>query len=290
MRVAISGASGLIGSALNAHLRGRGDTVESIERRGSGPLVWSDPAQVPDLSDFDAIVHLAGEPVASGRWTAEKKRRIRDSRVERTAALAKALASMPDPPALISASAVGYYGAAGDAVLTEDSPPADDFLAQVCVEWEAACQPAIDAGVRVAHPRFGIVLHPSGGALAKMLPVFKLGLGGRLGSGDQYMAWIALHDVVRGLAFLIDGDHAGPFNFTAPEPATNAAFTRAVGDALRRPTWLPAPAFAIKLAFGKQMASQTVLSGQRAIPARLQASGFIFEHPVLSPALEAMLG
>jgi uncharacterized protein (TIGR01777 family) len=290
MRIAITGASGLIGSALAAFLRARGDDVAAIERKGDGPLVWATPAEVPDLSGFDAIVHLAGEPVASGRWSEEKRRRIRASRVERTAALAEALARMDAPPALISASAVGYYGATGDAVLTEGSPAGDDFLAEVCVAWEAACKPAVDAGVRVAHPRFGIVLHPSGGALAKMLPVFKMGFGGRLGSGSQYMAWIGLHDTVRALAFLIDGDQRGVFNITAPEPATNAAFTKALGKALGRPTVLPAPAFAIKLAFGKQMASQTVLSGQRARPARLLEAGFVFEQADLGQALSAMLG
>lgn len=296
MKIAISGATGLIGTALTAHLEARGDEVVALTRSGDGPYVWSEPARVPDLRGLDAVVHLAGDPVASGRWTDAKKQRIRNSRVDRTSALAQALAELaaaPDAvaPALISASAVGIYGAdAGDAVCTEASPPGDDFLAEVCVAWEAACGPAVAAGVRVAHPRFGIVLDPSGGALAKMLPIFKLGAGGRLGSGKQYMSWVSLPDAVRALTLLIDGDHRGPFNITGPVPVTNTDFTKALGAALSRPTAIPAPAFAIKLAFGKEMATQTVLASQRAEPARLQQAGFTFEHGTVDEALRAVLG
>lgn len=290
MRIAISGATGLIGGALAGALDARGDTVHRLDRRGDGPYVWADPAEVPDLTGVDAVVHLAGEPVAEGRWTDVKKARILDSRVDRTHALAKALAAMASPPALICASAVGYYGAdAGDAELTEASPPGDGFLAEVCVAWEAACAPATAAGVRVANTRIGIVLSPEGGALAKMLPIFKLGLGGPLGGGDQYMSWISLPDIVRAFIHLIDHDLQGAFNFVSPAPCTNKAFGKALGKALGRPAFMPAPAFAIKLAFGGQMASQTVLAGQRALPNRLIESGFTFEHMTLASAFEDVL-
>ena len=296
MKIAISGASGLIGTALTRALEDRGDAVVALTRSGDGPYVWAEPAVVPDLRGVDVVVHLAGDPVASGRWTDAKKQRIRNSRVDRTAALAQALAALArdesqTTPALISASAVGIYGAnAGEAVSTEGDPPGTDFLAEVCVAWEAACGPAVDAGVRVAHPRFGIVLDPSGGALAKMLPIFKLGTGGRLGSGAQYMSWVSLPDAVRALTLLIDGDHHGPFNITGPEPVTNAVFSKALGAALGRPAVLPAPAFAIRLAFGTQMANQTVLASQRAEPTRLLRAGFVFEHPTVDVALGAVVG
>lgn len=295
MKIAISGSTGLIGTALSEFLRARGDDVVALTRSGDGPYVWADPAVVPDLSGVDVVVHLAGDPVASGRWTDAKKLRIRNSRVDRTAALAEALAALAiDPsasaPALISASAVGIYGAdAGTAVSTEDSAPGTDFLAEVCVAWEAACGPAVDAGVRVAHPRFGLVLDPGGGALERMLPIFKLGGGGRLGSGTQFMSWVSLPDTVRALALLIDGDHHGPFNITGPTPVTNAVFSKAMGTALGRPAVIPAPAFAIKLAFGKQMATQTVLASQQAEPTRLLRAGFVFEHPTVDAALSAVL-
>ena len=295
MKIAISGSTGLIGTALTTCLQERGDEVVALTRSGEGPYVWAEPALVPDLSDIDVVVHLAGDPVASGRWTDAKKQRIRNSRVDRTSALAQALAKLQagpsaSAPALISASAVGIYGAdAGAQVSTEDSAHGTDFLAEVCVAWEAACGPAVDAGVRVAHPRFGIVLDPSGGALAKMLPIFKLGTGGRLGSGDQFMSWVSLPDAVRALVALIDGDHHGPFNITGPEPVTNAAFSKALGVALGRPAVIPAPAFAIKLAFGKEMATQTVLASQRAEPERLLRAGFVFEHPTVDAALDAVL-
>lgn len=295
MKIAISGSTGLIGTALTACLQARGDEVVALTRSGEGPYVWAEPAVVPDLSDIDVVVHLAGDPVASGRWTDAKKTRIYNSRVDRTSALAQALAALQsDPatsaPALISASAVGIYGAnAGTQVSTEDSAHGTDFLAEVCVAWEAACGPAVDAGVRVAYPRFGIVLDPSGGALAKMLPVFKLGTGGRLGSGNQFMSWVSLPDAVRALVTLIDGDHRGAFNITGPQPVTNTVFSKALGAALGRPAALPAPAFAIKLAFGKEMATQTVLASQRAEPDRLLRAGFVFEHPTVDAALDAVL-
>jgi uncharacterized protein (TIGR01777 family) len=239
------------------------------------------------LEGLDAVVHLAGENVAGARWSDAQKQRIRESRVRGTRLLAEALSALRTKPAVwLSASAVGIYGDGGDRPLDEDSPPGDDFLAQVGVAWEEAAAPARAAGIRVVHPRFGVVLHPSGGALAKMLGPFKLGLGGKLGSGAQYMSWIALEDAVRALLHLIDQPLEGPVNLVAPNPVTNAEFTRALARALHRPAPFFVPSFAARLALG-EMAEVALLRGQRVFPKRLLASGFRFAQPELEPLLSS---
>jgi uncharacterized protein len=292
--IAITGASGFVGSALAAFLRARGDRVRPLVRPGRSAddgIAW-DPAggriDVAALEGVDAIVHLAGENVGDGRWTASKKQRIRDSRVQGTALLADAIGRLAQKPAVwVSGSAVGYYGDRGDARVDETAPHGSDFLAEVTVAWEAAADAA--QGVRVVHPRLGLVLAPHGGALAKMLLPFKLGVGGKLGSGTQGMSWISLDDTVRALVHLVDtASLVGPVNVTAPEPVSNAAFTRALGQALRRPTALTVPAPIAKLALG-EMAQVALLSGVCALPSKLLASGFRFTHPELGAYLAQTL-
>jgi uncharacterized protein (TIGR01777 family) len=297
LRVAITGASGLIGSALSRSLREDGHRVHPVVRRsprpGSGEIGW-DPAigriDAEAFTGVDAVVHLAGENVGE-RWTPAKKRRIRESRVQGTSLLARALASLPEPPrVLVSGSAIGYYGDRGDEVLREDSGPGGDFLAEVGQEWEAATEPAARAGIRVVLPRLGVVLTPDGGALERMLPPFRLGVGGKLGDGRQWMSWISLPDAVRVLRFAIRAPElSGPVNATAPEPVTNEEFTRALGRALGRPTLMRVPAAALRLVYG-EMAEATLLASQRAAPTRLQHAGFRFLHPQLDTALRAVLG
>lgn len=294
--IAISGASGFIGSALAELLRQRGDRVLPLVRPGSsseGGIFWDPAGGTVDqraLEGVDAVVHLAGENVADGRWSDEKKRRIRESRVRGTSVLAGALANLRRKPAvLISGSATGYYGDCGAAEVDESAPPGSDFLAVVSQEWEQAATPAAAAGIRVAHPRTGIVLAPHGGALAKMLLPFKLGLGARLGDGRQWMSWIALDDAVRGLVHALDEQTLrGPFNLTAPEPVTNEQFTRALARALHRPAPMSIPRFAARLAFG-EMADAALLSGVRALPKRLLESGFAFRFRALDEFLSQAL-
>ncbi len=295
-RVAVTGSSGLIGSALVRALEGAGSTVIRLVRRAPRPgeVRW-DPAagriDAEGLAGVEAVVHLAGEPIAAGRWTAERKRRIRESRVQGTGLLAGALASLPTPPGvLVSGSASGYYGHRGDEVLTEAAGPGDNFTAEVAREWEAATAPAAAAGIRVTHVRLGIVLSPDGGALAKMLPVFRCGLGGQLGHGRQWMSWASLRDTVAAIRMaLIAPALAGPVNVCAPEPVTNAAFTRALARALGRPALLAVPAFALRLALG-QLAEETLLASTRMVPTRLERAGFAFRDPALGPTLERLLG
>lgn len=295
LTVALSGASGLVGEALSAFLTTGGHQVRPLVRRAAegAEIRWDPQAGEIDADAFegvDAVVHLAGEPII-GRWSDAKKTRIRDSRVEGTRLLAEALAAAKTPPkVLVCASAVGFYGDRGDARLTEDSPAGDGFLADVCRAWEAACQPARDAGVRVVNTRLGIVISAAGGALAKMLTPFKLGLGGPVGSGDQYWSWIALDDVVGAIhRALFDDALEGPVNLTAPEPVTSRAFARTLGKVLGRPAFLPAPAFALKLALG-EAADEMLLAGQRVLPQRLEAAGYAFRHPDLEGALRMQLG
>lgn len=290
VRILVSGSSGLIGSALVPALSAEGHAVSRLVRGRPGPgdVLWGPARGAVDaarLEGFDAAVHLAGESVA-GRWTRTKKAAVRDSRVRGTRLLAEAFSRLSRPPqVLICASAVGFYGDRGDEVLTEQSAPGSDFLAGVCREWEAAAAPAAERGMRVAHLRFGVVLSPRGGALARMLPPFRLGLGGVIGSGRQYMSWISLDDAVGAVRHvLLNGSLAGPVNVTAPQPVTNRQFTRALGRALGRPTIFPMPAFAARLAFG-EMADALLLSGARAEPARLLSSGYAFRTPDLEGAL-----
>jgi uncharacterized protein len=297
MRVAITGATGLIGGALAASLEREGHRVHRITRSAdeAGPddVVW-DPAagtiEASKLEGVDAVVHLAGEPIGSSRWTDQTKRRIRASRVQGTDLIARTVAGLEArPQVLVSGSAVGYYGDRGDEPLTEDSPAGDDYLAEVTRAWEDAAAPAVEAGLRVAWARTGVVMAKEGPLIEKVELPFRLGVGGRVGSGRQYVAWIALADHIRALRFLIDrADLAGPFNLTAPEPATNAEFTRALGEVLHRPTVLPIPTFAIRLLYGEMGVSLATVS-QRVHPTRLLEAGFEFVHPDLRSALQAAL-
>jgi uncharacterized protein (TIGR01777 family) len=279
MRVAVTGASGLIGTRLAEVLRERGDEVVPVPREGFDVL-----------SGADAVVNLAGEPVAQ-RWSRAAKERIRSSRGRRTRALVEAIGALPAgarPRVLVSASGAGYYGDRADVEVAEDAAPGDDFLASVCVEWEAAALSASEVGVRVACLRTGIVLASSGGALAKMLPPFRLGVGGRIGSGSQYMPWIHLDDVVGMYVAALSSDRwSGPVNASAPSPVTNAEFTRALGRALRRPAVLPVPMMALRVLYGEM--AGVLAGGQRMVPARALELGFEFAYPSLEGALRAEL-
>lgn len=297
MRIAITGASGLIGTALGVALREQGHDVRPVARGSSaGPeaLRWDPAAGSIDAGGFegiDAVVHLAGAPIGPRRWTAERKRQIHDSRAGGTDLLARTLAGLDRKPAvLVSASAIGYYGDHGDAELTETSPSGDDFLASVVRDWEAATQPARDAGIRTVMPRSGVVLSRHGGALPRMLPLFRLGLGGRMGSGRQWWSWISIDDEVGAISFLLGHDDlAGPINLTAPNPVTNAEFTRALGRALRRPTRLPVPAFGPRLVMGRELADALLFTSQRVRPEVLSNAGYAFRHPDIDTAFAAVL-
>lgn len=297
MKILVSGASGLVGSAVVANLSSRGvevlRLVRSGPRDGAREIMWNPGKGIETtakLEGLDAVIHLAGEPIAEGRWTEDKKRRIRESRVRGTRILCEALAQLERKPrALLSASAIGYYGSRGAEILNEESAPGDDFLARVCREWEESTAPAAEAGIRVSLMRFGVILSAEGGALAKMLTPFKFGVGGRLGSGEQFMSWIALDDVVGAIDFLLENDSmSGPVNTVAPNPVTNREFTTALGKALSRPTLFPVPEFAMRLAFG-EMADTALLASQRVEPAHLKAAGYVFKYPELKAALRHIL-
>jgi uncharacterized protein (TIGR01777 family) len=293
--VAITGSTGSIGSALVRSLVADGHGVRRLVRRAPrarDEVAWNPVGGAIDataLAGIDAVVNLAGENIAQ-RWTRDSMREIRDSRVAATALIARTMSTLsPRPRVLVSGSAVGYYGERGDEVLDEQSSGGSDFLASVCKDWEAATKPARDAGIRVAVSRTGIVLDPHGGALAKMLLPFRLGVGGHLGDGHHWMSWIALADMVRALRFLIDTDGAaGPFNLTAPTPVDNAEFTRVLASVLHRPAIFPVPRLALELLYGP-MAKGAALASQRALPRQLLALGFEFGLPELRPALEATL-
>jgi uncharacterized protein len=293
-RILISGASGLIGSAVVSALESHGHEVTRLVRHPTGngnELQWDPMHEVsPELvSGYDALIHLSGESVA-GRWTAEKKGRIRESRLVSTNNLSRALAKAERPPRIfICASAIGYYGSRGDEILTEESPPGTGFLPEVCREWEAATESAERVGIRTANLRFGIVLSPYGGALKEMLLPFRLGLGGKIGSGRQWYSWIHIGDAVSAVMHILQEESfRGPINMTAPTPVTNAEFTKTLGSALQRPTILAVPTFAAKLAFG-EFAEEGLLASARVIPKRLGDSGFEFRYPELRPALAQLL-
>jgi uncharacterized protein (TIGR01777 family) len=297
--VAVTGASGFLGRALTQLLATGGHrVVRLLRRRGPegrpGDVFWDPDAGVIEaagLEGVDAVVHLAGESVSGGRWSEERKRRIRDSRVQGTALLARTLAGLARPPrVLVSASGVNVYGDRGDQPTDETTPAGQGFLAEVVTAWEQAAAPARDRGIRVAHPRMGAVLAPHGGALARMLPFFRAGLGGRVGSGRQFMSWIDLDDAVGAIHHaLFDEQLSGPFNVTAPSPVSNATFATTLARVLGRPAVLPVPGFALRAAFG-EMGQELLLTGARVLPARLLRAGFPFVQPELEPALAEMLG
>ena len=292
MRVLISGSSGLIGRSLTERLRSASATVYTLVRRkpeeSQNEIGWDSNAGVLDssrLDGVDAVVHLAGKPIAS-RWTEETKRAIRDSRVRGTKMLAEAVAQLPRrPKVFIAASAVGFYGSRGDEPLDETSAPGTGFLADVCQEWEEAAAPARDAGIRTVHLRTGLVLSRRGGLLARVLPPFKMGAGGIVGTGRQWLSWISLADATAAIQHAIGtAELSGPVNLTAPQPVPNAEFARTLGKILGRPTLVPVPAFAVRLLLG-EMGDELMLSGQKVLPKKLLASGFRFAHPDLESAL-----
>jgi hypothetical protein len=295
MRILVTGSSGLVGRVLVPRLVAEGHDVTRLVRRP--PLAPDERSWNPQTGaledgalDVDAVVHLAGEPIAEGRWNEARKARIRDSRVVGTRALAEAIAAAPERPGvLVSASAIGFYGDTGERAADESAQPGSGFLPDVCRRWEHATTPARDAGTRVVNVRIGVILSPDGGALAKMLPPFRMGVAGRMGSGKQWMSWIALGDMVSVLQHaLVDDSLSGPVNAVAPGAVTNAEFTRILGRVLSRPTVMPMPAFAARLAFG-QMAEDLLLASTRVTPGALLGSSFRFAQPDLESALRQLL-
>lgn len=295
MRILVTGSNGLVGRAVSRLLSTSGHNVVPLLRQGrpgGRGLRW-DPErgqiESTQLHGFGAVIHLAGENIA-GRWSEEKKRRIRDSRVKATRTLCQALARRPSPPhVLVAASGVNYYGDRGEELLTEDSPPGEGFLSEVCAEWEAATLPAAEAGIRVVNLRFGMVLSTEGGALPKMLKPFRLGLGGPVGGGRQFMSWVTLDDAASIIQFALENETLkGPVNAVSPNPVTNREFARTLGAVLHRPALLPVPRFAARAVLG-EMGEELLLSSMRAAPRRLEDAGYEFAWPDLRRALEAVL-
>jgi uncharacterized protein (TIGR01777 family) len=293
VKITISGASGLIGRRLLKTLAAQGHTLQVLSRHAGTNMPgsikvfpWDPPQAEPPaeaLRDTDAVIHLAGEPVAQ-RWNDGVKRRIRESRVAGTTNLVTALAKLPNrPKTLVCASASGYYGSRGDEVLTEASAPGSDYLAEVCIAWEKAAQAAEPFGVRVVRVRTGVVLDAKGGALAKMLPPFKMGAGGKLGSGKQWMSWIHAEDLAGIFAWALAGPASGPVNGVAPNPVTNADFTKALASTLKRPALFPVPALGLKVLFGEM--SEILLGSQRILPKAAEAGGYRFRFPEVGAAL-----
>ncbi len=295
MNILVTGASGLVGSHLQPALAAEGHTVTALVRRAAaaGQIRW-DPAagqlDADQLQGFDGVVHLAGESIAEGRWTAAKKERIRSSRVDPTTLLCQTLARLPQPPkVLISASAIGFYGDRGDQPLDEESPAGAGYLPEVCQAWEGATQAAAEAGIRVVRLRIGVVLSREGGALQKMLLPFRMGAGGRIGSGRQYWSWIAIDDLVGVIGHALQTTSLeGAVNAVAPQPVTNLEFTKTLGRVLGRPTIFPMPAFAARLALG-EMANDLLLASARVVPDKLHGSGYTFRYPDLEGALRHVL-
>ena len=297
MRILVTGSSGLVGSTLVPLLTGQGHQVVRMVRRPSSPgedvAVW-DPAagrlETSSLEQTDAVVHFAGENIGAARWTDERKERMRSSRVRGTRLLSESLAKLVVPPrVLVSASALGFYGSRGDEVLTEESSAGNDFLSRVCQEWESATEPARQRGIRVVNLRIGMVLSGKGGALPAMLPVFKAGVGGKLGHGRQFVSWIAIDDLMGAISHSIATESlSGPVNTVSPNPVRNLEMTKALGKVLRRPTLFSVPAFAVRLMLG-EMADSLLLASQRAQPRRLLAAGFAFQFPDFETALRHVL-
>lgn len=295
MRILLTGSSGFIGQAVLNHFLQAGHDVLRVVRRGqvsADEIGWSPQTGrlTPLPRDVDAVIHLAGETLL-GRWTAAKIKAIRESRVEPTRLLAQELSRLPQPPRhFLCASATGFYGSRADEILTEASPPGSGFLAETCIQWEAACQPAISAGIRVANFRMGMVLGAGGGALKAMLTPYKLGLGGMLGSGNQYWSWISLEDTARAIGYILDHDSlSGPVNVVSPSPCTNREFTHALGGVLHRPTVLRVPTAMLELATG-QLADEMPLASVRVMPRRLLESGFAFNDSNIVECLQSLLG
>jgi hypothetical protein len=293
--VAVTGSRGFIGSVLIAALTRAGHHPVRVVRRqavGAEELTWDPEAGVIDaagLEGIDGVVHLAGAGIGDKRWTDDRKRLILESRTRGTSLLARTLAELTRPPAvLVSASAIGYYGNRGNELLDEESAPGDDFVARACVQWEASTAPAADAGIRVARVRSGIILGRDGGVLPRMLLPFRLGLGGRMGTGRQYMSWISIADEIGAILHALTGAGvAGPVNLTGPAPVTNAEFTKTLGHVLRRPTVLPTPLLPLRARYGNELVQHLLVEGQRVLPRRLEATGYMFEHPTLEDALRA---
>ena len=281
MNIYLSGSNGLVGTAVKKAFEAEGHSVTGLGRDFSKPL---------DFQGVDAVIHLAGENIAEGRWNAAKKARIKDSRLIGTRKLAEQLAQSEHKPSVfISASATGFYGDTGSETITETSAAGTGFLPEGCVEWEASTQPAEEAGIRTVHLRTGIVMSKKGGALKKMLPPFLLGGGGILGTGKQYMSWITLADMVGAIRFAMENDSlSGPVNLTAPNPVDNKEFTKILGRVIKRPTIAPLPGFAAKLIFG-EMADAILLSGTKVLPTKLTEAGYSFTHATLEPALQDVM-
>jgi uncharacterized protein (TIGR01777 family) len=295
MNIVISGASGLIGTQLVKHLAGNGHEVVRLVRRSpkAGEVQWNPKAGTLDaaaLEGADAVIHLSGAGIGDKRWTNAYRKEILDSRTQTTALLANTIASLSQKPKVfLSGSAIGIYGARNDEQLTEVSTHGTGFLADVCEQWEAAAKPAVDAGVRTVFLRTGIVLTPKGGALKKLLPLFKLGVGGKFGNGKQWQSWISIDDEIGAIEHLLTVNVSGAVNLTAPNPVTNAEFTKVLASVLKRPAIVPVPAFAPKIVLGGELADALLFTGQRVIPAALNASGYVFKHSTLESALRSLL-
>jgi uncharacterized protein (TIGR01777 family) len=295
MKIVISGASGLIGTQLVTSLKSSGHEVVQLVRRSAaaGQIMWDpksgklDPAP---LEGCDAVIHLSGAGIGDKRWSDSYRKEILDSRTQTTALLATTIASLQRKPSVfLSGSAIGIYGARGDEQLTETSAHGTGFLADVCKQWEAAAQPAIDAGVRTVFLRTGIVLSPKGGALKKLLPLFRLGVGGKFGNGKQWQSWISMDDEVASIIHLLTANVSGAVNLTAPQPVTNAEFTKVLARVVKRPAIVPVPTFAPKILLGGELADALLFTGQRVMPQALTASGYVFKHSTLESALRSLL-
>ena len=295
MKIVVSGASGLIGTQLVAKLSSSGHEVVRLVRRSpkSGEIQWNPKSGTLDaaaLEGADAVIHLSGAGIGDKRWTDGYRKEILDSRTATTALLATTMASLSRKPSVfLSGSAIGIYGARNDEQLTEVSTHGTGFLAEVCEQWEAAAKPAVDAGIRTVYLRTGIVLSPKGGALKKLLPLFKLGVGGKFGNGKQWQSWISIDDEIGAIEHLLTANVSGAVNLTAPNPVTNAEFTKVLASVLKRPAIVPVPTFAPKILLGGELADALLFTGQRVIPAALNASGYMFKHTTIESAFRSLL-